>query len=129
MSITFPLKILLNSCDNFLIDDIFIIFFGCVVEKVFIVGVCISNFKISSNFDIIALKSQMSWFSVNFPAPTSKIRIFATMSPNISMKILLRIADNSLCDDIFITFFGCVVTKIFVVEVCISNLKYHQILL
>ena len=67
--------------------------------------------------------------SLNFHAATSKIQIFATVHSNFVVEILLKRTDYDLFDNIFIIFFGCAVNKIFVVGVCICNLKSHQILI
>ena len=51
------------------------------------------------------------------------------MYPNVVTKILLESNPNAVFADIFIIFFGCVVTNIFIVDVYISNLKYYEILI
>ena len=48
------------------------------------------------------------------------------MFPNIVTKIVLKSARNDLFADVFIIFFGCVVFKIFIVEVFMWNLKYDK---
>ena len=58
---------------------------------------------------------------------TLKIKISAVRYPNFVMKIFSEGSNDSLFDDVFIRFFGCIFTTIFVIEVYKFTFKTYQI--
>ena len=120
------MKTFYESIDDYLRENIFFIFFGCVVQKIFVVYVCISYWKHHQNSIKMHQNPKFHVILLNFNTQTLKIVIVATMCPKIFLKTFYESIDNFVHENIFFIFFGCVVPKIFVVYACISYWKYHQ---
>ena len=89
-------------------------------------------FEISSNSYWNPSKSQISCFFIdfeqNFTIFISKIEIIATMFCKFFLNIFLKSIQYKLRKKNYFIFFECVVMKIFIVEVSLFGLKFHQIL-
>jgi len=116
--------LLKSTCDG-LSNDILIVFFGYVVAKDFIIEDCIPTLTYYSNLIKLCENSLFHYFFIDLNAPSSKIQISLSVSPNFMTKILLKSTCDGLSDDILIIFFGYVVAKIFIFEDCVPTLKYY----
>ena len=121
----FMTHILLKSTCDGLSNDILIVFFGYVVAKDFIIEDCIPTLTYYSNLIKLCENSLFHYFFIDLNAPSSKIQISLSVSPNFMTKILLKSTFDGLSNDILIIFFGYVVAKIFIFEDCVPTLKYY----
>ena len=63
----------------------------------------------------------------DFIAPTSKIQIAVTMCLNFVMVNFCESTDESLSSNMMIIFFGCLVSKIIIIQFCIFYLKFSPL--
>ena len=126
MSSNFVTKILLKNTSKCLPNDMFIIFFEYVVVKISVMEDYVPELKYNRN--LIEFYENCIYFMnlVDLNAPTSKIQISASTSPNFVKKILLKSTSKWLSNDMFIIFFGYVVVKISTSKDYFRNMKWDQ---
>ena len=116
MSSSFVTKVFLKSTTKCLSNDMYIIFFGYVVVKNAMMEDCFPDVKSHQKWIEFYENCIFHEFLMDLNASTSKIQSSANMSPNFVKEILLKSTHDSLSNDIFIIFFGCVITNISIVE-------------
>ena len=116
-------KITVNSLFNMIVSY----FFGCLVWKRFSAEVCFFCLKQRQISIGIYQNHKFLVLFLDFYTTTQKTEIAATTSPKNFMKTSFKSIVNSLFIMICFIFFGCMVWKKFIVEVCFFCLKYRHI--
>ena len=87
----FFLKTFYQSIDDYLRENIFFIFFGCVVPKIFIVYVLISYCKYHQNSIKMLQNPKFLVILLNFNTQTLKIEIVATICSKFFLKHFMKL--------------------------------------